>query len=99
MEKICVGKSAVLMEYHAWSNGYKVKFRAMVSICIKNVSQFSARHNDSFTFCDRVARSTNVCHYRLRISAERSWRDVDISSSGRLKRRLKIGLTIITDNI
>ena len=34
-----------------------------------------------------------------RIFAERNWRDVDISSSGRLKRRLKIGLMIMEDNI
>ena len=34
-----------------------------------------------------------------RIFAERNWLDVDISSSGRLRRRLRIGITIITDNI
>ena len=34
-----------------------------------------------------------------RIFAERNWLDVDISSSGRLRRRLRIGLMIMTDNI
>ena len=32
-----------------------------------------------------------------RIFAERNWRDVDISSSGRLRRLLKIGLTIMEE--
>ena len=34
-----------------------------------------------------------------RIFAERNWLDVDISSSGRLRRHLKIGLTIMEENI
>ena len=38
---------------------------------------------------------------RLSISWRRwrSWRDVDISSSGRLRRRLKIGLTIMEEKV
>ena len=35
----------------------------------------------------------------LLIYAERNWRDVDISSSGRLSRRLRIGLTIKEEKV
>ena len=49
------------------------------------------------------AYSTAALSRLIRLSISwrrwRSWRDVDISSSGRLRRRLKIGLTIMEEKV
>ena len=64
-------------------------------IYVKELVRFIWWRATSLITDDRIM----INDYTADISAERSWLDVDISSSGRLRRHLKIGLTIMEENI